>query len=207
MIKRGSLFVISAPSGAGKSTLIHNLRHRMEGLGFSVSHTTRSPRGDEVDGVHYHFVDRPKFEQLIKQGAFVEWAEVHGNLYGTSFAAVERMLECGDDVLLDIDVQGGMQVLKKFPDAVLVFVIPPTWYELEKRLRGRDSDPEHVVAERLANARKEIEYAKDYQYLIVNDELGEAVRELMCVVSAARLREMNQKETIERFLATAEDLV
>lgn len=187
-MRPGLPLVISAPSGAGKSTLVRELRRRVEGLGFSVSHTTRRPRRGETDGVEYHFVDRPAFEARIGQGAFAEWAEVHGNLYGTDLAALQERLARGEDVILDIDVQGALQLAEKVPEAVLVFVIPPTWDELRRRLQGRGSEDVAVVERRLANARGELERALRYDYLVVNDDLGRAVEELSSIVRAERCR-------------------
>jgi guanylate kinase len=193
----GIIFVISAPSGAGKSTLIRALMNRTEGLFFSVSHTTRQPRPGETTGVHYHFVDRAAFEKIKEEGGFLEWAEVHGNYYGTSFASVEQEFSAGHDVILDIDVQGAAAVKAKKPDAVLIFILPPSMEELERRLTRRGEE-EAVMRRRLANARKELDLADRYDYLIVNDEMERAADELHAVVSAERLRTGRRRNVLEK---------
>ncbi|MBE0616841.1 MAG: guanylate kinase [Proteobacteria bacterium] len=196
----GIPLVISAPSGAGKSTLVRELRRRVEGLEFSVSHTTRAPRAGEADGVEYHFVDRPAFEAMIERGAFAEWAEVHGNLYGTSLHALQERLAQGVDVILDIDVQGALQLAEKVPEALLVFVLPPSWDELRRRLRGRGSDEVAVVERRLANARGELGQALRYHYLVVNDHLDRAAEELTYIVCAERCRTERRKTMVGELL-------
>ena len=156
-MSRGNLFVISAPSGAGKSTLLKRLLAEVPNLAFSVSHTTRAPRPGESNGREYHFVDRPTFARMRDDQAFLEWAEVHGNLYGTSRAAIEAQQAKGLDVFLDIDVQGARQLRDcGHPGAIFLFIAPPSWAELEKRLRGRGTDPEETVQLRLNNARREM---------------------------------------------------
>lgn len=201
-MRRGIPFVISAPSGAGKSTLVRGLRSRVEGVEFSVSHTTRAPRDGERGGVDYHFVDRSAFEALTAQGRFAEWAEVHGNLYGTGLAELSRTLDEGLDVVLDIDVQGAGQIAEKVEGAVLVFVLPPAAETLRGRLRGRASDPEAAVERRLANARSEIERARGYHYLIVNDDVERAVEELCSIVRAERCRTARRLAEIDRVLGS-----
>jgi len=188
-MSQGKLFIISAPSGAGKSTLLKELFVSLPGLAFSVSHATRAPRAGEVDGRDYHFVDRPSFEKMRDQGAFLEWAEVHGNLYGTSARGIEAQQAAGLDVFLDIDVQGARQLRElAYPGAVFLFIAPPSWEELEKRLSGRGTDSEETVRLRLNNARREMEAAGHYDYLIVNDRLEEAVDTMRAVVIAERCR-------------------
>lgn len=187
-IKKGTLFVVSAPSGAGKSTLCKLLLDRMEGIGVAVSHTTRAPRTGEADGHDYHFVTREKFELMVEAGEFLEWAEVHGNFYGTSKAALSGMLDAGMDVLHDIDVQGARQLRAQFPGAVYVFVLPPGAAELAARLRGRGTDSAEVIRRRLANAVGEIGDYGGYDYVIINDALEEAVADFSALVRAARLR-------------------
>lgn len=200
----GIPLILSAPSGAGKSTLVREVRARAGGLGFSVSHTTRPPRAGEAEGVDYHFVARPAFEAMIRAGAFAEWAEVHGNLYGTSLEALRDRLEQGEDVLLDIDVQGALQIAEKVPGAVLVFVLPPSWAELRRRLTGRGLDAAEVVERRLANARGELEQALRYDYLVVNDHLDRAADELCSIVRAERCRAARRRPRVEALLAGEE---
>ena len=188
-MNRGNLFVISAPSGAGKSTILKKLLAAVDNLAFSVSHTTRNPRPGERDGREYHFVDRATFEGMREKQAFLEWAEVHGNLYGTSRAAIEAQQAKGIDVFLDIDVQGAKQLRDGgHPGAIFLFITPPSLTELEKRLRGRGTDPEETVQLRLNNARREMEDADRYDYLVINDQLAEAVEVLRAVVIAERCK-------------------
>ena len=185
----GKLFILSAPSGAGKTTLLKRVMADLQGLAFSVSHTTRQPRAGEVDGVDYHFVSREQFEGMRDQGVFLEWAEVHGNLYGTSRPAVLAQLETGLDVILDIDVQGAA-ILRKSASipAASLFISPPSLQELERRLRGRGTDSEETILLRLKNARTEMQAAVDYEYLIVNARLEQAVDTLRAIVIAERSR-------------------
>ncbi len=178
--------VVSAPSGAGKSTVVERVLSEVPGLRFSVSHTTRPPRGGEKDGVNYHFVDRAAFERLRDEGKLLEWAEVHGNLYGTGLAELERARADGNDILLDLDVQGAEQVRAKIPDAVTVFILPPSYPALEKRLRGRGQDDEATIRRRLAAAGSEIDAFEKFDYAIVNEEIDECVLALKSIVRAAR---------------------
>lgn len=191
-MSRGNLFVISAPSGAGKSTILKKLLTAVANLAFSVSHTTRAPRPGESNGREYHFVDRTTFEGMRADQAFLEWAEVHGNLYGTSRAAIEAQQARGIDVFLDIDVQGARQLrdggCASGRGAVFLFIAPPSWGELERRLRGRGTDPEETVQLRLNNARREMEDADRYDYLVINDRLDEAVEVLRAVIIAERCK-------------------
>jgi guanylate kinase len=186
----GILFIISAPSGSGKSTLVSQLRTLVEGLDFSISFTTRSPRGSETDGREYHFTTRAEFERMIGAGDFLEWAEVFGNYYGTALSALDHAKEAGKDLLLDIDVQGAVQVMKKLPAAVSIFILPPSPQVLEMRLRNR-SEAEHVTSEtviqsRLAEARNELKQMWDYKYALVNDVLDQAVTEMRAIVLCER---------------------
>ena len=185
---RGSIIVISAPSGAGKSTLVKRLMAAVPNLAFSVSLTTRAPRAGEKRGRDYFFVSRRRFQRMIARGEFVEWAEVFGHLYGTSKKQLRAAQKRGQDILLDIDVQGHGQVRKKLPEAVSIFVLPPSFRELERRLRHRHSDAPEVIARRLQTARREIARWPEYDYLVVNDHLGAAGRALRAVVEAARFR-------------------
>lgn len=185
----GKLFIVSAPSGAGKTTLLKKVMADLPGLAFSVSHTTRLPRGGEQDGVDYHFVSRDRFEAMREQCFFLEWAEVHGNLYGTSRLAVLDQLAKGQDIILDIDVQGAAILRKSAAiPAASLFIAPPSLPELERRLRGRGTDSEETILLRLKNARMEMQAALDYEYLIVNADLGQAIDTLRAIVIAERSR-------------------
>jgi guanylate kinase len=191
----GILFIISAPSGSGKSTLVSQLRTLVEGLDFSISYTTRVPRGSEEDGREYHFTTRQEFERMIAAGDFLEWAEVFGNYYGTAVSALGHAKEARKDLLLDIDVQGAVQVMKKLPEAVSIFIMPPSPQILEMRLRHRSvaeeaashaAVPEAVIQQRLAEARHELKKMQDYKYALVNDVLEQAVMELRAIVLCER---------------------
>jgi len=193
--RRGLPLVISAPSGAGKSTLIRRLCEADPGLGFSVSHTTRPQRQGERDGVDYHFVDEATFRRLAEGGAFVEWAEVHRNLYGTSFTALEEPLAQGRDVILDIDVQGALQLEERLPDALLIFIRPPSLEELRRRLEARGTDRPEVMERRLHNAAGELRQAHHYPHVVVNDQVERAVAELQTIILAARRAAENPQPT------------
>ncbi|OQX19429.1 MAG: guanylate kinase [Desulfobulbaceae bacterium A2] len=184
------LFVVSAPSGAGKSTLLGRVMPLLPALGFSVSHTTRAPRPGEQSGREYHFVSRDEFLALRDQqpAGFLEWAEVHGNLYGTSRAEVEGRLAAGQDVILDIDVQGARQLRGLLP-AVFIFIAPPSAEELSRRLRGRGTEAEETVRLRLANARQELLAVPEYDYLVVNESLDAAADQLHAIILAERSRQ------------------
>ena len=188
-MQSGKLVVISAPSGTGKTTLLKKVMQKVENLVFSVSHTTRPPRPQEQDGVDYHFVKREQFKEMIKEDQFIEYAEVHGNLYGTSKEAVFAILQDGRDVALDIDVQGA-QILRTSAqyDAAYVFISPPTLKDLETRLRKRGTESQNTITLRLDNARKEIECAGDYDYLVINDHLETAVDVFCAIILAERAR-------------------
>lgn len=186
----GILFIISAPSGSGKSTLVSEVRRLVEGLDFSISYTTREPRGSEEDGREYHFTSRENFERMIEAGEFLEWAEVFGNYYGTANAALDHAREHGKDLLLDIDVQGALQVMKRRPTAVSIFILPPSPDVLEMRLRNRSQaegvTQEAVIETRLNNARRELLVLPKYRYALVNDVLDHAALEMRAIVLAER---------------------
>lgn len=189
MSTTGILFVLSSPSGGGKSTLGRLCLDRMDNLVYSVSYTTREPRGDEQDGVAYHFIERARFLNLVEEGFFLEWEEVHENLYGTGRKDVSVLLDAGKDVLLDLDVQGGLHVQRLMPEqVVLVFVLPPSPEILHQRLRTRATDPEEHLRLRIRNAEKEIREGISYDYLIINDQVQAAVEGLCCLVYAERSR-------------------
>jgi guanylate kinase len=187
----GILFIISAPSGSGKSTLVSEVRRLVPGLEFSISYTTRAPRGSEENGREYHFTDKATFERMVAAGEFLEYATVFGNhYYGTAVSALEQAREHGHDLLLDIDVQGALQVMKKVPEAVSIFILPPTPEVLERRLRNRSQAEgvadEAEIEKRLAQARNELRRLPDYKYALVNDVLDEAASEMRAIVLAAR---------------------
>jgi guanylate kinase len=197
--------VISAPSGAGKTTFVRRLLRSVPGLRFSVSHTTRTPRPGEENGREYFFVSRRVFERMVARGEFVEWAEVYGRLYGTSWKSLREVQAAGHDVLLDIDVQGHRQVRRRVPEAVSIFLLPPSFAELERRLRQRQSSeaaPEGETEQRLAAARREIGHWREYDYLIVNDRIGSACRALKAVVMAARSRRVIQEGRAREIVKT-----
>ncbi|MEK7704358.1 MAG: guanylate kinase [Myxococcota bacterium] len=202
-LRRGVPLVVSAPSGGGKTTLCRRLMNDMGDVAFSVSYTTRALRGREQDGVDYHFIDATAFQAMIDRGELLEWADVHGYRYGTGRAETARLLESGTDVLFDIDIQGGRQIVERMAETVLVFVVPPSMQELERRLRGRGSDAEDQVRRRLAAARDEIRTAAFYDYWIVNDVLDEALFRLRAVLLAARIRQENKPVLVAQLLGEA----
>lgn len=197
---RGNLFIVSSPSGGGKTTLIRRLMANPPGrpLHFSVSHTTRPRRDGEVDGREYHFLTAAEFEEMSRHGEFLEHNEVHGNFYGTAKAEVLPRLAAGQDVVLDIDVQGARDVRAAQPEAISIFIVPSSEAELERRLKTRGLDGEDAIRKRLINAAKEIAQAQDFQYVIVNDDLERASLELESVVRAARLTPARQATVLER---------
>ncbi|WP_313704305.1 guanylate kinase [Massilia sp.] len=184
----GSLFVVAAPSGAGKSTLVNALLAQEPGIQLSISTTTRAPRPGEQDGVHYHFTTAEDFERRAARGEFLEWAEVHGNFYGTSRLSVEEKMKSGTDILLEIDWQGARQVKKQFPDAAGIFILPPSIAALEERLHKRGTDEPHIITRRLLAAGGEIAHAPEFEYAIINEEFNVALAELRAIVQATRCR-------------------
>lgn len=194
--------MLSAPSGAGKTSLCDRLLAVLPHMRQSVSYTTRRPRPGEVDNVHYTFVDEDEFRSMIAEGEFVEWAQVHGNFYGTSVKRIEDILEAGHDVLLDIDVQGGGHIKQRFPESVLIFVFPPSLRELRTRLERRMSDTSQVIEMRLKTARDEVRQYSQYDYGIVNDSIEEAVSLLRAIVVAerARINRMDHRWIHQEFL-------
>lgn len=189
----GSLFIVCAPSGGGKTSIVNAVLERDPGLKLSVSFTTRDPRPGEREGVHYHFVDEAKFELLRRDGAFLESARVHGHHYATSRLWLEDEMMRGHDVLLEIDVQGAEQVRKLIPDAVGIFILPPSWEQLRERLVGRGQDTPPVIARRLAAARIEMRRADEFDYVIINNDFASAVEDFSAVVRASRLRSAVQR--------------
>ena len=184
----GNLFCVAAPSGTGKSSLVKALLELDARLAVSVSHTTRAPRGQEQDGREYWFIDEPAFRDMVERGEFFEWAEVHGNLYGTSRRAIEARLARGEDVVLEIDWQGALQIKELFSHAVLIFILPPSWDELRQRLTRRGEDGPAVIDTRMANARHEVAQARHFDFVIINTLFETALFDLKAVVHSQRLR-------------------
>ncbi|MFH1349680.1 MAG: guanylate kinase [Pseudomonadota bacterium] len=178
----GQIYVISGPSGAGKSTIIRLVRERVTGLGYSVSHTSRKPRMNEEDGVHYHFVSRETFRRMIEDGDFVEWAEVYHDLYGTSSSGLRDQVARGVDVVMDLDSQGAKNIKERVEDCTLIYVLPPSLDILEKRLRERATDEEEVITARIQEAIKELRNCFWYDYLVINDEVGKAAEEVASII-------------------------
>lgn len=195
----GDLFIVSSPSGGGKTTLINELLRRHPGdLYFSISHTTRPRRQGEENGREYHFISAREFREMVSRDDFLEWAEVHGNLYGTAKKEVLPRLSAGHDVILDIDVQGVRQVKAGYPASIAIFILPPSAVELERRLRARGLDNEAQIEQRLANAAREIDEVSHYDYAIINRELTEALGSLESVVRVVRLRPPRLADRVER---------
>jgi guanylate kinase len=189
----GNLFVVAAPSGTGKSSLVNALLELDSHLAVSVSHTTRAPRGQEQQGREYHFIDEALFKSMVERGEFFEWAQVHGNLYGTSRRAIEDRLRGGQDVVLEIDWQGALQIKKLFPDAVLIFILPPNWQELLQRLQRRGEDGQEVIEQRMANARLEVAQARHFDFVIINALFEMALFDLKTIVHSQRLKYAAQR--------------
>ncbi|MBQ9947667.1 MAG: guanylate kinase [Oscillospiraceae bacterium] len=187
-MSKGLLFVVSAPAGCGKDTILEQVLAKTENVGYSVSATTRAPRPGEVDGVHYHFHTRESFEKMIEENAVLEYTEYIGNYYGTPRKAVEDMLAEGKDVILKIEVEGAMNIKRLFPECCLVFILPPSMAELERRLRKRGTEDEETILRRTAQARNEIDTAVNYDYFVVNDALEDAVDDLIAVIRAEKCR-------------------
>lgn len=183
--RRGRLFIISGPSGSGKSTIVRNLLSSIPTMEYSVSTTTRPMRAGETNGVEYHFTNVEEFRRLIDAGEFIEHAQVHGNYYGTRYSTVERTLAAGRDLLLDIDVQGAREIRKRAPEAISIFLMPPSMRTLEQRLRARATDTDETIAARLRNAEQEMLQAKDYDYVIVNDNIEAASARLAEIIKVA----------------------
>lgn len=192
MNKRGTLFVITGPSGAGKGTVLRQVRNALPDLYFSVSATTRAPRPGEVDGADYHFISRERFQQLISEDRLLEHAEYVGNYYGTPLDPVLEHLERGNDVILEIELQGARQVRQRCPEAALIFIAPPSFAELERRLRGRGTESEEKICRRMETARQECAHMDDFQYIVLNDVPENAAGELLSIITAHRCRRENR---------------
>jgi guanylate kinase len=201
-----NVYIISAPSGSGKSTLVEKVRPLIPGLDFSISYTTRQPRGNEQNGREYFFVPREEFEQMIRRNEFLEYAEVFGNYYGTAKRFLEQAQKTGHDLLLDIDVQGAAQIKRKMPEAVSIFILPPDRRTLETRLRNRSLDKEEVIQRRLVTASREIEKYPEYDYILINDRLEDSIEALKAILLAERLKRSGVERGADsaEFLAKAE---
>jgi guanylate kinase len=202
MIVPGNLIIVSGPSGAGKSAISAGVLEQLPRLRFSVSYTTRTPRGGEQNGIHYHFVSREQFDGLVRNGDMLEWAEVYGNFYGTSKKMIDEALTAGDDVLLDVDVQGARTICRKRPGAMSVFIMPPSYGVLRERLEQRKLDKAYVIEQRLRVANEEIRQFADYDYLIINSDLGKAIEELKAIVIGLRCRMERRTEDARAIVAT-----
>ncbi|MGC2456468.1 MAG: guanylate kinase [Gallionellaceae bacterium] len=196
----GNLFIVSAPSGAGKTSLVSALLASNKDIDLSISYTSRSPRPGEVDGKDYHFVSRETFLEMIQHGDFLESAEVYGNLYGTSQSWIEKEIRNGRDILLEIDWQGAAQVRRIFPECIGIFILPPSLQALEDRLKARKQDSPEVIARRIASAREDVAHVAEFDYVMINDKLDEALQQLNAIVVAAGLRR-------DRQLARQQDLI
>jgi guanylate kinase len=189
----GNLYVVAAPSGTGKSSLVKALMELDSHVTPSISHTTRAPRGQEVDGREYHFVDNATFDRMVADGAFLEWAHVHNNRYGTSRAGIEAMIGQGTDVVLEIDYQGAIQIKQLFANAVLIFILPPSWEELRSRLQRRAEDSPDTIELRLRNAAEEVAQVQAFDFVIINDSFDRALFDLKAIAHAQRLKFAAQK--------------
>jgi len=199
-----SVFIISAPSGSGKSTLVHHLLSTVPGLTFSISYTTRRPRPSETNGVDYVFISRPEFEERLQRGEFLEYAEVFGNFYGTNRCSLEDSVRERKDLVLDIDVQGARQLKVAIPEAISIFVLPPSRQVLEARLRSRSQDSEEVIQQRLRGAAAEVRNYSQYDYVLINSEIEEASARLADIVRAERLRKARMEEQVRPILESFE---
>ncbi|HDD35492.1 MAG TPA: guanylate kinase [Candidatus Desulfofervidus auxilii] len=203
----GNIFVISAPSGAGKTTLIRLLKSRFPKIVFSVSCTTRSPRPKEKHGKDYFFIKENEFKEMIRRGEMLEWAKVHGHYYGTPLKFVKERLAAGEDIILDIDVQGARQVKEKLPEATLIFILPPSWEELKRRLFKRSTESLEEINKRLKAAQKEIKAAETFDFIVINDEINKALKELEAIMLASKAKVEKRKSVIQEFLEEEENEV
>lgn len=201
MLQTGHIFIVTAASGTGKTTLVSRLSTHEQDIRVSISHTTRAPREGEQNGVHYHFVSKDEFEDMITAKAFIEHAQVYGNYYGTSLASVESLKKAGFNVILEIDVQGAAQIRKLLPEATSIFILPPSMAELNDRLINRGTDSQEVVNYRLGKAREEIEQCYLFDYVIVNQDLDQAELDLLAIIRSASLRTKSQHKSIEKILS------
>ena len=196
-MRKGLLVVVSGPSGAGKGTICHALLEKEPHLAYSVSATTRKPRAGEIEGESYYFLSVEAFEEMIEKDALLEWAKVYDNYYGTPLKKVEEKLAAGEDILLEIDTQGAMKVREKFPEGVFIFILPPSLAELERRIRGRDTETEEVLQKRLKAAIEEIEVGRLYKYVVINDEVKRAVAAVRAVLAAEKRLVVRNEELFD----------
>ena len=200
-MKKGLLIVVSGPSGTGKGTVCGELLDSMPELAYSISATTRAPRAGEVDGKNYYFLTKERFEELISEGGFLEYANVYGNYYGTPLVKIKERLAEGNDILLEIDTQGALEVMKKCPDGLFIFLLPPSLGELERRIRGRGSETEESLKKRLGNAKAEIAIGEKYKYVVVNDTVKKAVARIKSIIVAEHALTEKNKELFEELEA------
>ena len=198
--QEGQLFVITAPSGTGKNTIIEMVRKDLEGLGYSISHTTRAPRKGEIDGVHYYFIGKRQFEKMIQAQEFVEWAAVYDQLYGTSISSLRNAQVSGKDVLLDLDLQGARHIKERFPNSTSIFIVPPSLQTLRERLEKRSSYDGTDIDLRMTEAVQEIRECRNFDFLIVNDDLRQAVREVEAVIVAVKVQTKLRLPSVEKML-------
>jgi guanylate kinase len=198
MSQKGQIFIITAPSGTGKTTIIGAVRKNIEGIGYSVSHTTREPRDGEIDGVHYYFVDKATFKKMIDTHKFVEWALVYEHLYGTSFSSLQGELSSGRDLLLDLDTKGAQAIKSQFPEALSIFILPPSMHVLEERLTRRSKNAGENIALRMNKAIEEIKRCEEYDFIVINDTLEQAVGEMGSIITAQRARTQRRSHLVQR---------
>ncbi|HCU88834.1 MAG TPA: guanylate kinase [Gammaproteobacteria bacterium] len=198
--KAGNLLIISAPSGAGKTSLVHGVVKRMQNIAASISHTTRPRRPGETDGVDYFFITEPEFEKMIQEGEFLEYAQVFGNLYGTSRTQIDRILDTGIDLLVELDWQGARSIRDIYPDTVSIFVMPPSEKALRERLVARRMDQKEIIQQRMQAAMSEISHYREYEFLVINDDFERALQELCLIVGASRLKTASQRKSLRQIL-------
>jgi guanylate kinase len=196
--KEGQIFVVTAPSGTGKTTIINMIRKDMRGVGYSISHTTRKPREGEVNGYHYYFVDRVEFEKMVEAHEFMEWAVVYDQLYGTSISSMNRELSSGKDLLMDLDIQGAEEIERRFPESLSIFILPPSMEILKERLKRRSTNDKVNVDLRMKKAVEEIQRCRDYDFIIVNDDLSEATREIEAIIIAQRANKKRRFPLVQK---------